>query len=112
MEFGTMEAPTLRYEEVFSKFYALGKAGAMAFVLSTLRRPHVSFQAMALSVNLGGNATANATTSIAAALLSQASANGFHPTCGLASCRHILQGLTVANASAALTMATMVRAAD
>lgn len=62
---------------------------------------------MALSVGLGGNITANATASISAALLEQAGAAGFHPTCGLASCRHILQGLTVANASAALAMATL-----
>lgn len=62
---------------------------------------------MALSVGLGGNLTANATASISAALLEQAGASGYHPTCGLASCRHILQGLTVANASAALFMATI-----
>lgn len=64
-------------------------------------------QAMALSVSLGGNLTANATATISAALLQQAGSNGFHPTCGLASCRHILQGLTIANASAALAMASL-----
>jgi hypothetical protein len=65
-------------------------------------------QAMALSVGLGGNLTANASASISSALLEQAGSNGFHPTCGLVSCRHILQGLTLANASAALIMATHV----
>lgn len=65
-------------------------------------------QAMALAVGLAGAVTANATATIAAALVADVTAHGSHPTGGLASTRWILQGLMAANASAAaLTMATL-----
>lgn len=68
---------------------------------------NMNAQAMALVLQLGGARTANATAHIAAAMLSDAEAHGFHPACGLASCRFVLQGLALANASAALAMATV-----
>ena len=76
------------------RVYAALNAQMHAFVL----------QAIALSLGLG---PANATATIATQLNEQAAGSGYHPTCGLASCRYILQGLTIANASAALTMATL-----
>jgi len=64
--------------------------------------------ALALAVALGGAVTANATeTTIKNAMATDVEGQGYHPTCGVASCRWVLQGLSAANLSTlALDMAT------
>jgi hypothetical protein len=68
-------------------------------------------QGMALAVGLGGAATANATPTIAAALVADAKAHGNRPTGGVASSRWVLEGFDAAGrADLALDMATTVTA--